>query len=632
MSKMLSEIQDEMNESENPVRIKIEKGTFINNQQPGIFIYCDKNHIEGDKPFQINKDKLLLISVIGSRFLPDSGNVTKIYAQVVDENQNILSRTESVMASLISDLSEPSYNLTVQFPTGIMENSITAYLTITVVTFGDIESFLQKRQKGDMPEPVILSFTCFNLFTDDDDCSRPLNTREYIENGTQPDKKWIRFGNYQLKMFQPNYLDESLVEFCTLKDSFILDHIPAYSTLITINEISLQDFEMDQEDLLLLPDLKVYGEGNYFNAYTTIDEKTETKFRNKHGYYETEMFIMGSLSKRIPIRVDEFISEILELEEFKLKLPSPETDRDEDLDQNALMEQEIKYQKDVSMFLKMEGDTLLADDIGLFKFPVLSQINVAVDMLYNIIDSGIYIVSMHYITDKDLHFEKVAVIQDINLDSNVKAIEYDFGYFVLNPEEYEIGEKANTLMFTVLKIEASEDEPVKIIPEAFTFLPLYLSEDVILQGTFQLPLFRYEVSSEIFELIQDYDSWNLQSELTKRDSDIKPSSMSLLMRIRLPEFEGWKEDPSDFRVVNKMFMPDSKKNSSLITYENYFELIQQKEETIRDLAKGNFEQLDDIEALAVEYFISLQKEENEYSHNIGIQQLKEKMNKRMIKI
>lgn len=32
MSKMLSEIQDEMNESENPVRIKIEKGAFINNQ------------------------------------------------------------------------------------------------------------------------------------------------------------------------------------------------------------------------------------------------------------------------------------------------------------------------------------------------------------------------------------------------------------------------------------------------------------------------------------------------------------------------------------------------------------------------------------------------------------------------
>lgn len=141
-----------------------------------MYLYCDKNYIEGDKPFEVIDDDLILISIVGSRFLPDNANVTKIYAQVIDENQNKLSSSENVMTSLISDLSEPSYNLTVQFPSALMENSLTAYLTITIVTFGDIDSHMQERKGDEMPKPVILSFTCFNLFSDDDDGSMPLNT------------------------------------------------------------------------------------------------------------------------------------------------------------------------------------------------------------------------------------------------------------------------------------------------------------------------------------------------------------------------------------------------------------------------------------------------------------------------
>jgi hypothetical protein len=113
-----------------------------------------------------------------------------------------LSSAESVTASLISDLSEPSYNINVKLPAELLTNSITAYLTITVVTFGDIENFLQnKGEEVEMPDPVILSFSCFNLFSDDDECSTPLNAQEYLENETMPDNRWVRYGNYQIKMY-----------------------------------------------------------------------------------------------------------------------------------------------------------------------------------------------------------------------------------------------------------------------------------------------------------------------------------------------------------------------------------------------------------------------------------------------
>jgi hypothetical protein len=131
--------------------------------------------------------------------------------------------------------------------------------------------------------------------------------------------------------------------------------------------------------------------------------------------------------------------------------------------------------------LSLDQNTLIADDIGLFKFPVLSDINVSVDMLYNVLNPGIYIVCMHYITDEEIDFKNVVVIDNIDLGSSVKAIEFDFGYFVLNKSEEP--SNTNSLMFTIMKIEV-EGEDISLTPEAFTFMPLFLAPDVVIQGNF----------------------------------------------------------------------------------------------------------------------------------------------------
>jgi hypothetical protein len=75
--------------------------------------------------------------------------------------------------------------------------------------------------------------------------------------------------------------------------------------------------------------------------------------------------------------------------------------------------------------------------------------------------------------------------------------------------------------------------------------------------------------------VQAFDPWNLQKlSQGMSTSSIKPCSMSLLVRVRLPEFEGWKEDPSDFKLVNKMFLPGSGVGSFVISNENYFNLVE----------------------------------------------------------
>jgi hypothetical protein len=125
-----------------------------------------------------------------------------------------------------------------------------------------------------------------------------------------------------------------------LADSFLLDHIPAYSTLISISKVSLKDFSKNANGLI--PDLKMYEEGQYFNAYYPVTDTEQSPTKDKHGYYQVEKYIMGSLSNRIPIRVDEFVSEILELQDFKLQLPS-DSNFEDDIDHDRIIEQEIQF-------------------------------------------------------------------------------------------------------------------------------------------------------------------------------------------------------------------------------------------------------------------------------------------------
>lgn len=47
-----------------------------------------------------------------------------------------------MLASLISDISIPTYNLTLNFEALKLKDTISAYLTLTVVTFADVDDFV----------------------------------------------------------------------------------------------------------------------------------------------------------------------------------------------------------------------------------------------------------------------------------------------------------------------------------------------------------------------------------------------------------------------------------------------------------------------------------------------------------
>ena len=48
-----------------------------------------------------------------------------------------------MLASLISDISMPTYNLTLNLEALKLKNTISAYLTLTVVTFADVDKFVK---------------------------------------------------------------------------------------------------------------------------------------------------------------------------------------------------------------------------------------------------------------------------------------------------------------------------------------------------------------------------------------------------------------------------------------------------------------------------------------------------------
>lgn len=85
------------------------------------------------------------------------------------------------------------------------------------------------------------------MFSESDDCSIPLQTLRYVEGNSLPEKRYLRSGNYQIKMYQPNYVEDSIVAFSTIAESFQTDHIPAYSTLISVNKVDLKKLERDRD-------------------------------------------------------------------------------------------------------------------------------------------------------------------------------------------------------------------------------------------------------------------------------------------------------------------------------------------------------------------------------------------------
>jgi hypothetical protein len=83
-------------------------------------------------------------------------------------------------------------------------------------------------------------------------------------------------------------------------------------------------------------------------------------------------------------------------------------------------------------------------------------------------------------------------------------------------------------------------------------------------------------------ILQATNLWNFHHELALGGflNTIKPSSSSLLVRIRLSEFKGWKNDPADLQLINKMFMPGNIDDELLLNYENYHKLSLKENKTM----------------------------------------------------
>ena len=117
-------------------------------------------------------------------------------------------------------------------------------------------------------------------------------------------------------MYQANYVEDSVVGFCTLAESFQIDHIPAYTTLISINSFDLKKLQKDKN---WVPEVQFYESGTYFNAFRPAENTEKLPNRDEFGYYAHEKSIMASLFQRSPIIVEEYLVQVLARDDFLIK-------------------------------------------------------------------------------------------------------------------------------------------------------------------------------------------------------------------------------------------------------------------------------------------------------------------------
>ena len=552
-----------------------------------------------EQPFKPSKNKVIIATIMGSRFVPQNIEMTRIFLQVLDENSQMLSQLETAIPSYNSNLSHPDYFLSVQIPANNLKKSQTAYITVTVV--GSIagaeddpedDSENEEQDQDGQAAPTtdmkankcIVAFCSFNLFCSED-------KKPWIVSAESQGSKYLREGLYQVPMFHPSYIKESLIYTCQIIDNSLIDHIPAYSTLLHVKQ--LQSKNLEHLSNQLISDFKDYSEGVYNNQAVQL--------------YPREVEVMKRISEK-PRHA--FVDVIEALEEAGIISEPPVEDNYE------------IYEEWIMKALAPGPRTLIIDDTAMYEFLPKRGFNVSIDLLYKVSNYGLYTVCLHYVTDQEINFLDIFIANSYNWDSPVSCIEFTSGYFEIDQNEIEASSEIQVLMFTVLEIVREEDgEGFSLSPHGFAFMPLVNRKDHFLQGSFQIPIFVKNLNSEILDLIQAVDSWTLLQILQGKlpggpQKGLSISGASLVVRVRMKEFDGWKEDQTDLYCVNTMFMPDNFDENNLLNMEKYDKFLDELPEDFptledyRDFAQAN----DDLEAFVFGYFQDIQnmRQDDEY--------------------
>lgn len=310
-----------------------------------------------------------------------------------------------------------------------------------------------------------------------------------------------------------------------------MEHIPGYSTLISINQIHLKDFEERGEEAL--PNIDSYAQMKYNNEIIRP--------------YPKEIWLLHKLNEREKFSVSDFLNQ----------LPTQES------------QSSIEYAEEL---LSLNSSTEIIDDLDLFNLDSNGAFEFSIDFLYNIQEEGIYICCAHYITDSKIDFLKVHICSDFEWNNSTNLIEYTFDYLKIEQSDEELQSVQQLIAITVLKMMNTEDsEDFYLEPHGIAFFPLYLHDGNFLQGTFQVPIFLEEMNSFIFDMFQNSNPWDLLDELIQ-DDDVNKSQMSLIVRCRLAEFKGWKEERGDLKVLNTMFMPDVINEDAFASFDGLVKL------------------------------------------------------------
>jgi hypothetical protein len=347
-------------------------------------------------------------------------------------------------------------------------------------------------------------------------------------------------------MFDPTDLDRPLNLLSQDIESHKLDHFFAYTTLLSISEVS-----SGQQ----LADPVSYEDGEYNNDMIKL--------------YPNELRVMHLISSTN----DE--SNSLDL----LKIVAEHLDQREEVENLQESEAQEVLESIILPLFELLPSTPIADSMEAYQIPIMGELQVAVDSLVNVKTPGVYFVTVHLVSQVEATLANSAFFLDYDPQSNPKFIKFKEGYQELTEANLDSEDLSQALLITVMRydsvgntLQTESGETVGVVPVYFGLLPLKMSDVVTVQGAFQIPLVEQGMNVFLYDLIKVGNLWGLVEKIkgTDEDTGVEASEASLILRVRSQLFEGWRQDEVEFSKVSKMFMPD---NGAEISDELHKELV-----------------------------------------------------------
>lgn len=117
--------------------------------------------------------------------------------------------------------------------------------------------------------------------------------------------------------------------------------------------------------------------------------------------------------------------------------------------------------------------------------------------------------------------------------------------------------KPHSVLFEVMAVDINNERAV-LKSVGFSLLPLESLETGAVAGYYQLPIYKQQLSLDMFEFIKNLDPWGLVNGMNHKPNEFITMSATLLIRIQPDLFDGWLDNTKfNFELLNNMFMPHS---------------------------------------------------------------------------